>query len=872
MKQFTHFRQSAILLAILLLPGTLGAQENQFTSFPDLEDALFQEEPAGNPTAAIELYRKLIDQGLPPGQLEIVYRRLADLLADVGRLDESKAVFQQLKAAFPESRHLAEIDQRLGTQVDTAELFRRVSLLGLWASTAKDGEDSSPTSTNYLEFMPGNRYQRLPHPLDASPGQPLEQGTYEVDKDRLEMQSGTEKRTYKWTVRQDQLLLEGSDGAKISRVRARRPFRFPRQVAEPRQVAALLNLKAAEARSVRGYLEDSMDTTGAADLLASSGPVDSELLQMTNSTTAELFVDTGLNLLDLATDLLETGEVDRAKSVLDVIEELHWNHRADSDDLGAFLGSYGTDVSTIRGAWEGIFPDDERPIEMSFHLNGHFEFPDLEGEFEEPRYHISKNRLGFAEKGGIPDEWYLFLMHRNSMVLYHDTGTKAGWMRRRDAGLQERDLWHYFNGYHGVLYYLSTLSFHASIRKRLLDYHHDVATMTEGTTSGLLARTALRQLVQLDAAQQAGDLGKATAILAAFEKTEELLMSRTLASTINSVGFTQSPNDDRAVENPFHSAYDSSFLLTPIPKVRPDIQAYQKQAERLRQHLLDENVVRLVLDRAPSTIQDRFFKSFGDLSSDEVITLLERNLTVAAESDPLNVFVAAFPHDDPIIAATLGNQLAEVITTLPAEEGQWQWQVAQPAQDSALPFLLFLPEDPPQPAHGRSTHGKHPRELYDRFVYEVFIEPFDNGHRSCLSNETFLLLRSGEEVFALRSEGPTSWEKLPKSLPLTLVTPNDEGNVNVEVVKATRSDPPFLSLEHAGLHIHCGIQSDSFPRLMRQNRVNSLMRPNQPSLPGPVVFVPFSEDRPISVARTTWTNPEDIRFDDLSLRWYALLR
>ncbi len=828
---------NVVALAILTAVGSLQAQTppTEEESKMLYEVATFAHDSSGDLLTAIKAYHQLLESDLDPAMRETVLARLGNALQSVGKEDEARKVFQSYLEQFPDGAHAKKILQGLKEPENREVTAMRLQLLGLWTLLGDDG-----IPKGYLELMPGERYQRLPHPLDSesqsAPSKPLESGTYAFkDKTLIVNPANGDPLTLSWSLLDNELTLTDSDGNAVTRTRGRRPFRYPKPVDAAQQLSALVRVKAAEAGAAKRFLLDSWernttpDPNAALDFFARNEQIDIELRKLVAGTVAENYAHTGLLLLDLAASLLEKGSLEAADNVLLAFDKLEWNQLNPEH-----LSDYGVISEDLTREWKDYFN-----ANLSTQIT-------TEGEFQHPRsggtrkVKIDGRRFDYGGNIG----WEYYLCNPFYLALYgNEGGERRAYLRphedRITSGLER-----YFAN---QIYNLNTiipLSHHERTRKRLLEYYYYLATLTEGTTAGLLSRTALQQVYQLERAHLSKDEPKIGALQEALQSTTKILIEESVPETLKEVGVLV-PHDPYRGDHPFHAVYEGTLTLMPTQDRAPDKTRFQQEADKLRNHILENDWLRQVLEQSHPEIRKRYVEVMGDLSFEEMLRLLEERLEIKAQGLPLRVTVSAFPHTDAKVAVSLSNLLGRKIAVMDTTESTWAWRVVKEANLWELPSQLLI-ESPsfgvPFPK-GPKVRGRHPLESHNRFVYETFVEQRASGYGVRMIPGQFVVLYyEGKEIALRYDEQATS-----DSCQVTIVMPGEAETILIESHKlefGRGPGGPAALLDKGGVKCYCHMAQISA----------------------------HDAKGTLSIALTPWTDPDEIDFDAPSLRWYAFQR
>ena len=814
-----------------------------------LEKAIFEEETAGNVDEAVRIYRSLVDSGeLRPAKKEDAMFRLGNLLGTLGRKKEADTVFQTYLNAFPQGVHSERIRERLQRPRDTVEIVNLVNLLGLWGLSSEEDPD---TQVDYLELMPGGRYQRLPHPIDSqiqdAPSPAFETGTYEVDGRMLTMKAHEgEATTFQYHQAGRVLILEPADGTEIHRRRARRPFRFPATVDDPESLVTLMNLKAAEVTPVYEHLKAVDSVEAVKDLISFSGAVDAKLRAMAQDTTAELLIESGLGMLTMATDLFDRDDYDKAKTVLTQFSELDWAESWGNGDTRSAVDSYQLGQPDLVGKWRPDFEIDARTLTITG-KDGKLVSDSLDGEGS---WIFRGDRVFFE---GADRPFGRFLANERYLAVYNSDGSlEMPLFRRVDSSLDASDLQLYFDGHRHILNTLLQLSRDRDIRKQMMDYYYDTLVYAEGTDVGFLARTVLRQLSLLSAAVDAGDLTRQTVIANGLYRLQGTMLRR-LPSALPKLGIIV-PNIRQDI--PYRGVYEGSVKLEPTLDVPSDARTRERQIDLLRNSVLKNKLIEKTLASVPVETRDAYRKEFEGFKLNEIVMLLEKRLQVKAWSAPSNprliAKVAAFPHPNASVARTFGNQLGSLIGEVTTDDESWAWKIIEGVDPLALPNRLLLSSGypVPPPAGADKARGEIAENVHSAFVFKTFIQPEVSRNMAVMTSGRFMLLQQGEHQIALRLDCP-SWERspFPQTFPVTVVYTDENGETVIEKIDVKQGNGPggpWGGIVKGGVWCFCGGEFAPCVRDMDDN--------------GTI----------LSVAHTSWTDPKDIKFDDPSLRWYMI--
>lgn len=834
-----------------------------------LQEATFAAETAGDLAKAAALFKRLEKEpALTPTQREQALRQYAKVLDGLGKLKEAKALRQQLLEEFPESPHASEWKSQAKAALSTAERFARLELLGVWRP-----EEASETVTHYAEFLPNGRYLRLPHPLDATtqdgPSPPLSQATYRFAEDgQLMIEApGKEPQTWSWRVRKAVLELTTPDQSKQRYTRARRPYRFPRDVNDVGQLVALLNLKEREVEATERYLENEGALEHVGDLLASSLYINEELRRLNRGTTAAALVDTGLELLDLAAQHFAEGKPDLGGQLLASFDALHWNAPVGNKDLRAATSPYHWDATSLIGTWDGHW-EGIGAATITFHSSTFDPLGNAKSSWESssaelmagfngtPYYRVEGDSLTIGDSDDSSSDRVVRMVYSGDQLgLYDENGVRVAFLKRRDSAIAVSCLDLYFGGHFAILEAIIPVSAHERLRRRLRDDIYHFVTVTEGTPTGLMARTAMRQLTQLDQAHLAGDDNRVAALQRALVGTLYLVLVDRLPHVLPSLDMIVS-KEPTEQETPSNAVYDGAIQLRSKLLGGNELGA---AADSLKRRILTEKLLTQTLESVPPEVQQALKKLFGDLPAWQFADILANRLTVTTVENHWHLKVVAFPHHDPEVAAALGNQLAKLITALPPKEGHAQWELAQLASVNALPTRLMVAKiPPPAPAPAPSTtetptpRGVHPRLAHRPFEFQQYVLRYmtDDGRRVRLSAEHFVVFEIDGKRGAIKPD--PSRAATEETLPFTVITWED-GQATTHATLAHRTIGPggyFYGMKE--FPIYAG-----------------------PDGSGPGLWlspIERSSGLVISAARTAWSDPAEIDFDHPGLRWYRLER
>ena len=820
-----------ILACLLALFSTaLHAQEAESSAELLFEKAIYEADTAGNLPKAIELYEQLLaDQSLSATTREAVLFRLGRALTGAGKYADAAKVFEASLKQFPNGVFADQARERLRKPKAASEIAVAVSMMGLWE-----------TPSGFLELMPGGLFQRLPHPVDAEnlsrPSPPTAQGSYEIDGNSITLvDSKGPSLSFQWSLPEGKLHLTDKDGTSVIHTRARRPFRFPMDVAEPRQVAALMNLKAAEATPLNKFLTEGGKPAAALEVIGLSDAVDAELRRLTKDTTVELMANTGLAILELIESLLAEENVNGARTGLQAFTQLRW---ADGQDTR--VGPYSPDPSHIVGTWKGFLHG--KPMTMNFTSQRRWENPSsMAGQGPAPTYKLNETLLSLVDSP-YNQKWFNqahFLINRKELALYDERdGPKIGHFHRSDSSPAGR-FDDYFGDHALALDAAISLTSHARFRTLLIDYFYQIATYCEGTTAGLLARTAVRQMLQVEAAYLAHEHGKASALRTAFQGTLRLLMSKSLPQQISK--FSPIRSGTVTTDNPFASVYDGLLHLRPGLGGRVGEGIYRTQAKLLRQTILEQNLLGKILEQAAPVTREAFLDEFEGFSKKEIQDLLADQLMVEVNGDPLELHLAAFPHPDKAVANALSDALGRAIEALPQVDSSWSWRVKNTRSELPLRIFVGVGPDTPLPDPAPEARGTRPRMLHGKFVFETYVSKRVDALSARIPSGHFGIIEQNGKLVAVRIDSKTKF---------TVVTPAENGaKSKVEAIEIKWAEGPVGS--RLGLY-----HENGFAFHLHSKTGNSI----------------YSSVGGLSIALTEWTEPDQVRFDDKSLRWYYIGR
>lgn len=841
-----------LLLLIALYPLVTWGQEDTPASSAEtflFNQAVHHTETAGDLEKAAALWKRLVEnhhENTSQRLLETAFQHYHQVLQDLGRHDEAKDIRREILKRFPQSAYAKQLREGAESTMPLPELFAQADLLGIWTSLASEA---------CLEFLPDNRFQEWPYPfLDDLP---TALGSYEFHSDaQLEITlPGREARRYEWQILGNELLLESSEGKQQRFHRQRRPFRFPKNLRNSGQLVALLNLKAQEVEAASTFVSGGGDPREFANLLASTRELDVEMKQLSENTPVALLVRAGLTLIDVATQAYTGGNVELGNAALSCFLNLHWDDWQAAKKLKRHVAPYRFSHSGVVGIWKGAV----HGVEMTMTFEEPYESYPSKGRFTSSsrelmdelgstaHYHLSGATLNLTGSGPqrASDEGrFLFARHDNRLAFYDDsTGELCGKFQSEAFAARRAALQSYFDSRFRILLALVEVSEHEAIQSLLRHTVYHLATTTEGTPAGVIARTTQRQLSQLRQAYLEGDSRRGTALARALTGSLQILIERRMTPTLMEIGIVL-PDAPPVHTRPANGVYHGTTILRPVDSYLGSDLVHLTMAFRSR--IAEENLIQKALETVSDEERKAFLEIFGDIPEEEILFMLENRLSVRARENGPRLEISAFRHRDPGPAAALGNQLAKLITSLPPTEDLGSWAVETLA-DPDLPDRLVLHNTsanaPSVLAPLPGVRGRHARKIHSPFVYQNYVafRTITNDHQIRARTGCFLLVEIGNERLALkRNPGPAENDEIS----FTAITWKD-GTMEKRTLKAKQVMGPgstYFKLQDYPLY------ADEWLSPIEQDALV------------------------ISAARTSWVEAEDIDFDHRDLLWYRLQR